>query len=35
MQTTKCHLYFEVDEKHGVVRVIAVWNGQRGREPEL
>lgn len=35
MEKTKCHLYFEVDEERGVVKIIAIWNGQRGQEPKL
>lgn len=35
MEKSKCHLYFEVDEKHGVLKLVAVWNGQRGQEPKL
>jgi len=35
MEKTKCHLYFEVDEKQRVVKVVAIWNGQRGHEPKL
>lgn len=35
MEKTKCHLYFEFDEKRGVVKVVAIWNGQRGQEPKL
>jgi plasmid stabilization system protein ParE len=33
MEKSKCHLYFEVDEKREVLHVITIWNGQRGDEP--
>jgi plasmid stabilization system protein ParE len=35
MEKSKCHIYFEVDEKRGLINVITVWNAQRGREPNL
>jgi plasmid stabilization system protein ParE len=35
MEQSKCHLYFEVDEKRNVLNVITIWNGQRGQEPKL
>jgi len=35
LEKSKCHVYFEVDEKQDVLTVIAVWNGQRGQEPKL
>ncbi len=35
LEKSKCHVYFEVDEKQDVLTVIALWNGQRGQEPKL
>lgn len=35
MEKSKCHIYFEVDEKRDLINVITVWNGQRGEEPKL
>lgn len=35
MEKSKCHLYFEVDEKREVLKVLTVWNAQRGQEPRL
>jgi hypothetical protein len=34
-EKSKYHIYFEVDQKGDLIRVITVWNGQRGEEPKL
>jgi hypothetical protein len=35
MQKSKCHIYFEIDQRKQVVRVLTVWNAQRERAPKL
>ena len=35
MEKSKCHIYFEVDDKRDLINVITAWNGQRGEEPKL
>jgi plasmid stabilization system protein ParE len=35
MEKSKCHIYFEVDEKRNLINIVTVWNGQRGQEPKL
>lgn len=35
MEKSKCHIYFEVDERRETINVITIWNGQREREPKL
>ena len=35
MEKSKCHIYFEVDEKRDLLNVITIWNGQRGQKPNL
>lgn len=35
MEKSKCHLYFEIDEKRDLLKVISVWSGQREQEPKL
>jgi len=35
MRKTRSHVYFEVDEAHDVVIVLAVWGAPRRRGPRL
>lgn len=35
LEKTKCHVYFEVDEKKAEIRVLMIWGAPRGREPKL
>ena len=32
---TKYHLYFEIDERKQVIRILTVWGATRGRTPNL
>jgi hypothetical protein len=32
---SKCHLYFEINEREQVVKLLSVWDGRRGRGPSL
>ena len=32
---SRCHIYFELDEARDLVRILEVWDGRRGRRPEL
>jgi plasmid stabilization system protein ParE len=35
MEKTACHLYYEVDEEAGVVRILSAWAAVRGMPPSL
>lgn len=35
LERSEYHVYFTVDQEHGVVTVHAVWSVQRGRSPRL
>jgi plasmid stabilization system protein ParE len=35
MPKSECHVYFEIDQRRDVVRVLTVWSGLRGRAPSL
>ena len=35
MPRTSYHVYFEIDETAGVVKVVALWHGRRGTGPKL
>jgi hypothetical protein len=35
LEKSKCHVYFEIDERDAVIDVIAVWDGRRERPPKL
>lgn len=32
---SKCHLYFEIDKRKQVVKLLRIWDGRRGRPPSL
>jgi hypothetical protein len=32
---TKSHVYFEINEREQVVRIMSVWDGRRERPPKL
>jgi hypothetical protein len=34
-EKTKCHVYFEADEKNHEIRILMIWGAPRGREPKL
>jgi len=35
LEKSKCHIYFEINERQALVDVIAVWDGRRERAPKL
>ena len=35
MPKSHCHLYFEVDERQRMIRLLHVWDGRRERAPRL
>jgi plasmid stabilization system protein ParE len=35
MPTTRCHVYFAIDESRGVVEILALWGARMGRLPPL
>ena len=35
LEKTKCHVYFEVDDKKAEIRILMIWGAPRGREPNL
>jgi plasmid stabilization system protein ParE len=35
LEKTRCHLYYVVREREGIVRIVAIWGAKRGRDPEL
>lgn len=35
MPKSECHVYFEVDQRRQVVRVVTVWSALRGQPPKL
>ena len=35
MEKTSCHLYYEIDEAEGVIRIVSAWGAVRGKPPRL
>jgi len=35
LEKTRCHVYFEVDEKKAEIRILMIWGAPRGRGPKL
>jgi plasmid stabilization system protein ParE len=35
MEKTSCHLYYEIDQAAGVVRIVSAWGAVRGKPPRL
>jgi hypothetical protein len=35
LEKSKCHVYFETNERKALLNVIAVWDGRRERAPKL
>lgn len=35
MKKTACHLYYEIDERAGVVTIVSAWGAARGTGPPL
>ncbi|HTM44168.1 MAG TPA: hypothetical protein VL137_04390 [Polyangiaceae bacterium] len=35
LEKTRCHLYFELDEKKEEIRILMIWGAPRGRDPKL
>jgi hypothetical protein len=35
LEKSKCHLYFEINQRQGRVDVLTVWDGRRERPPKL
>jgi len=32
---SRCHVYFEVDERRQTIRIVHLWDGRRERPPKL
>lgn len=35
MEKTACHLYYELDEKRGVVTIVSAWGAVQGKPPRI
>ena len=35
MPKSRCHIYFEIDERKQMIRVLHVWDGRRETTPKL
>jgi hypothetical protein len=35
MPKSRCHIYFEIDERKQMIRVLHVWDGRRETAPKL
>ena len=35
MEKTSCHLYYEIDEAAGVIRIVSAWGAVQGKPPRL
>ena len=35
MEKTSCHLYYEIDDVAGVVKIVSAWGAVRGKPPQL
>ena len=35
MEKTSCHLYYEIDDVPGVVKIVSAWGAVRGKPPQL
>lgn len=35
MEKTACHLYYEVDEEAGAIKIVSAWGAVRGKPPRL
>jgi len=35
MERTACHLYYEIDEAQGIVKIVSAWGAVRGKAPQL
>ena len=35
LEKSKCHVYFEPNEREGLLEVLTVWDGRRERPPRL
>jgi plasmid stabilization system protein ParE len=35
LEKSKCHVYFEINERKRLLEVLTVWDGRRGRSPKL
>lgn len=35
MEKTSCHLYYEIDEAAGIIRIVSAWGAVQGRPPRL
>jgi plasmid stabilization system protein ParE len=35
LRKSRCHLYFEIDERRQTIRILHVWDGRRERPPSL
>lgn len=32
---SRCHIYFEIDEKKQTIQILQIWDGRRERAPKL
>ena len=35
MEKTACHLYYEIDEARGIVKIVSAWGAVRGKPPRI
>ncbi len=35
LEKTKCHIYFEINQRKAMLDVLTVWDGRRERPPKL
>ena len=35
MERTSCHLYYEIDEAAGIIKIVSAWGAVQGKPPRL